>query len=79
MLTGVRAEIRQGYTGYDHLIDSGDEAAVIDAVAGQEFRRSSDALKAAEKAFAASCHSRVRLARITVTLRNAYGDIVEVG
>ena len=79
MLTGITAQIRQGYTGHDHLIDSGDQTAILDAVAGQSFRRASDALKAASKAFAASCDRRVSTARIVVTLRTAQGDLVEVG
>jgi hypothetical protein len=79
MLTGIDVEIRHGYTGHDHLIDSGDELAVKDAVAGQSFRRSSEALRAAEKAFQASCDSRVATARLVVKLRTERSDLVEVG
>ena len=79
MLTGVRAEIKHGYTGWDHLIDSQDESAAMDAVAGQSFRRSSDALRAASVAYRSVCDRRVRGARILVTLRGAYGDVIEVG
>jgi len=79
MLIGVRAEIKHGYTGWDHLIDSQDEASAMDAVAGQSFRRSSDALRAASVAYRAVCDRRVRGARIRVTLRGAYGDLVTVG
>jgi hypothetical protein len=79
MLTGINADIRHGYTGADHLIDSGDEVAVTDAVAGQKFRRASDALRAAEQAFQAKCDRRVRLARVVVRLRTARGDEIEVG
>jgi hypothetical protein len=79
MLIGVKAEIGQGYTGWDHLIDSQDEAAATNAVAGQKFRRSADALKAAERAYEASCDQRVSAARIRVTLRGAYGDIITIG
>lgn len=78
MLTGIRAQILAGYTGHDHLIDSGDEAAVMDAVAGQQFRRASDAASAARKAYYSSCDRRVAAAPISVELRNAYGDIVSV-
>lgn len=55
MLTGIRADWHADYTGNDHLIDSAVELAINDAVAGQEFRRCSDALHAAERAFRASC------------------------
>lgn len=79
MLTGISADWRPGYTGHDHLIDSADELAIVDAVAGQEFRRASDALEAASRAFARSADIRVRTARIVVTLRTARGDVVEVG
>ena len=79
MLTGVRASIQQGYTGWDHLIDSEDETAAMNAVAGQRFRRASEALRAAERAYEASCDRRVRGARVRVTLRGAYGDIITVG
>lgn len=79
MLTGIRAYTRDGYTGNDHLIDRADEAALMDAVAGQMFRRASDALKAAERAFCASADWRVHGARIQVQLRNSYGDIITVG
>ena len=79
MLTGIRAEIRHGHTGYDHLIDSADTSAATDAVAGIEFRRSSDALEAARRAYRASCDRRVSGARVQVTLRTARGDTTTVG
>jgi hypothetical protein len=79
MLVGIYGSIERGYSGYDHLIDSADESAVMDAVAGQSFRRSSDALKAAEAAFEKSCDCRVIGARIRVRLRTARGDLVDVG
>lgn len=79
MLTGIDAEWMAGYTGNDHLVNSGDEAAITDAVAGIEFRRASDALRAAERAWVQSCDRRVTTARIRVTLRTARGDIVTVG
>jgi len=79
MLTGITATWCAGYTRCDHLVDRNDETALIDAVAGQQFRRSSDALRAAEAAFAISCDRRVRGARIQVTLRTARGDVVTVG
>lgn len=79
MLIGISAGWRAGHTGADHLIDSADEAAMIDAVAGQSFRRAADALKAAETAFYQSCDRRCRTARIVVTLRTSRGDLVEIG
>ena len=79
MLTGISAEIRQGYTGHDHLIDGADESATKDAVAGVRFRRSSDALKAARKAFRESADRRVCTARIQVTLRTERGNRITVG
>lgn len=79
MLTGIAAEIRRGYTGNDHLIDSGDQEAVTSAVAGVSFRRSADALKAAQAAYWATCDGRVRTARVQVTLRTARGDTITVG
>ena len=79
MLTGIRAEIRRGYTGADHLIDGRDEDAATVAVAGRAFRRAADALAAAERAFEKSCDRRVSTARIQVTLRTARGDELVVG
>lgn len=79
MLTGIKAEIRHGYTGNDHLLDSSDTLAATDAVAGQEFRRATDALEAAQEAFELQCDRRVRGARIVVALRTAHGDRIEVG
>lgn len=79
MMTGVRAVIRRGYTGADHLIDQTAETAANDAVAGVKFRRASGALCAAEAAFLATCDRRVRTARIVVTLRGGHGDLIELG
>ena len=79
MLTGITAYWHAGYTGYDHLIDSADEEALINSVAGQSFRCASDALRAAENAYAQSCDRRVRGARIQVDLRTARGDRITVG
>jgi len=79
MLTGISAEIRRGYTGNDHLIDSEDETSAVSAVAGNQFRRASDARNAAEGAFLGSCDRRVRGARVVVTLRTARGDVISVG
>ena len=79
MLTGITAYWCAGYTGYDHLIDSADEEALVDSVAGQSFRRASDALRAAEDAYEQSCDQRVRGARIQVELRTARGDRITVG
>ncbi len=79
MLTGINADIRQGYTGHDHLIDSSDELAATNAVAGVEFRRASDALRAAETAYNDVCDNRVECARVQVTLRTARGDVITVG
>jgi hypothetical protein len=78
MLIGITAQWHAGYSGYEHLIDSADEAAIVDAVAGQTFRRASDALRAAKRAFEASADRRVRTARIAVSLRTARGDVVEI-
>jgi hypothetical protein len=61
------------------MIDDDDERAVQDAVVGREFRRSADALKAAERAFVGACDRAVRTARIRVVLRSARGDRVELG
>jgi len=79
MMTGISASIRLGYTGYDHLIDSSDETAATDAVAGQDFRRASDALEAARRAFRASADRRCACARVQVDLRTARGDRITVG
>jgi len=79
MYIGIEATVRRGYTGYDHLIHSSDEAAATSAVAGQSFRRTADALEAAERAYMASCDRRVRAARVQVTLRDASGDEITVG
>lgn len=79
MLTGITARIHRGYTGHDHLIGRGDETAAIDAVAGRPFRRAADALEAARRAYRDACDARVRHARISVALRTARGDRVEVG
>jgi hypothetical protein len=79
MLTGIKATIRRGYTGCDHLIDSDDELAATSAVAGVEFRRASDAVEAAQKAFLASADRRCSTARVEVALRTAHGDLIEVG
>ena len=67
MLIGISASICRGYTRDDHLIDSADETAATDAVAGIEFRRAFDALEVARKAFRASCdHCRVNPNRPSV-------------
>jgi len=79
MLTGIESTIRSGHTGHDHLIDSIDRAAATDAVAGIQFRRSSDALLAAQQAYLDACDTRVRTARVQVTLRTARGDRITVG
>lgn len=79
MLTGITAEIRNGYTGADHLIDADDRAAATAAIAGKKFRRASDAIVVAGNAFLARCDSRVRTARVQVQLRTAAGDLVTVG
>jgi hypothetical protein len=79
MLTGIRAHVHHGYTGYDHLIGSSDVLAATDAVAGQSFRRASDAVNAASRAFCKSCDRRVTTAKITVDLRTARGDLITVG
>lgn len=79
MLTGIEATVHHGYTGEDHLIDQADKDAATNAVAGIEFQTALEALEAAEKAYESSCDKRVRSARISVALRNAYGDKIEVG
>lgn len=78
MMTGIDATICVGYTGCDHLITDGDQAAVTDAVAGHSFRRASDAARAADAAYQRVCDRRVAHAPIRVTLRTAHGDIVTV-
>lgn len=78
MLTGINASILMGYTGDDHLITSDDEERVTDAVAGVSFRRASDALRAAERAYESGCDVRVNTAHIRVTLRTERGDVVEL-
>ena len=78
MLVGVEAYVHMGY-GYEHLISQDDMTEATNAVAGVEFRRASDALKAAEDAFRDSVDTRAGYARISVILRGAYGDIIEVG
>lgn len=79
MLTGITAWWRAGYTGDDHLIDSRAEEAIERAVKGKTFRRSADALRAAEKAWAENADYRVRIARIQVALRTARGERIEIG
>lgn len=79
MMIGVRGDIANGYTGNDHLISPSARAAVMDAVAGIQFRRAADALRAAEMAFRASCDYRTTTARIIITLRNAFGDEIKIG
>jgi len=73
MITGIRAEIRRGYTGYDHLIDNGDEIDVINAIVGRQLRSCRDAAEKANKAFWSQCDRRVRSARIDITMRYENG------
>jgi len=79
MLTGITAHIHHGHTGADHLISSADATAAVDAVAGQRFRRASDALRAAHRAYSSSCDRRVATARVSVDLRTARGEMITVG
>ena len=79
MLTGITATIRSGYTGHDHLIDSEDRETTASAVAGVEFRRAMDALRAARAAYRASSDPRCHTARVEVVLRTARGDRITLG
>ena len=79
MLKGISVRIFHGYTCWDHLIDSSDEAATKAAVVGVRFRRRADALNAARKAFRESADRRVCGPRIEVTLRTARRKRITVG
>jgi hypothetical protein len=78
-MIGINAEIWEGYTGCDHLITAADRDAATDAVAGKKFRRGSDALRAAERAYTENCDPRVKSARVVVRLRLRTREIVVVG
>ena len=79
MMTGINAQVAQGYTGHDHLISSCDTDAATNAVAGRRFSRALDAHRAACRAYLSTCDRRVRHARITVSLRGARGDVISIG
>lgn len=78
MITGIKATICEGYTGWDHLIDDDDRTSATAAVAGIKFRRAADALRAADRAYMDSCDRRCSGAIVQVTLRTARGDVVTV-
>lgn len=79
MLTGIKATVLDGYTSCDHLIDDAARAAATAAVAGRSFRRAADAARNADRAYRSCCDPKCRDARVTVQLRNAYGDIIDIG
>ena len=73
MITITNAWIKRGYTGYDHLIDSQDEANVK-AMIGRKFRTVRQAQGAAERAFTACCDKRVAPAHIGLEITLANGE-----
>ncbi len=66
--TIVMARIPQGYSMYDHLVDSEDEARVR-AMVGTEHKSYEAALKAVNDAFDSGCDSRVRMIPIQIATR----------
>lgn len=74
MITVTDAGIKAGYTGYDHLIDSGDKNNVR-SIVGRQFRSVAEARRHAERAYESACDRRVRTAPIWLTVRLASGEV----